>query len=269
MPLPNFFVIGSSRSGTTSLYHHFRQHPQIYVTRVFEPRFFAFEGSSLEFSGPGDELLKKRIVTNLEDYVVLFKDVTDETAIGEVSPAYLSSELAPTRIRHYIPDAKIIAILRNPVERAISSFRFEVLEGLELAPNLETALIREEIRMSNNWSYVYQYRRRGFYYTHMKRYFDIFPHSQIKVFLYEDWQDEVEFLKGVYRFLGVDEAPAMVQNSIRVNSSDAFRFKARGVLQPEFSRALRARLTAEYREEMEKLQELINRDLSKWLQVNV
>lgn len=266
MTLPNFVVIGASRSGTTSLYHHLTQHPQVYVTPVLEPRFFAFEGSSLNFCGPGDELLKKRIVTKLEDYLALFKGVTQETAIGEISPAYLSSTSAPSRIYHYIPHAKIIAVLRNPVERAISSFRLERLEGFEPLIDLAEALEQEETRMRNNWSYVWQYKGRGLYYMHLKRYFDIFPRNQIKVFLYEDWRNGgVELIKSVLQFLQVDETVGIPYSAVRHNSTDTFRFNSRGLERPEVSLELKAKLTEEYREEIEKLGELIDRDLSLWL----
>ena len=165
MRLPNFLVIGAARSGTTSLYYCLQNHPQVYVTPVLEPRFFAFEGEKVDFNGPGDRLLKRRIVTKVEDYAALFDGVIDEIAIGEVSPAYLTSQSAPVRIQHYIPNTKIIAVLRNPVERAISSFRLEVLQGLERAGDFASALQQEDLRMRNNWSYVWQYKRWGFYYT--------------------------------------------------------------------------------------------------------
>jgi len=264
MTLPNFLVIGSARSGTTSLYHHLSEHPQVYVTPVLEPRFFAFEGSRLDFRGPGDHLINDRVITKLEDYAALFAGVAGEIAIGEVSPAYLSSESAPARIRHYIPDAKIIAILRNPVERAISSFRLEVLEGFETITDLAVAIEQEETRMRDNWSYVCQYRRRGLYYTHLKRYFEMFPREQIKIFVYEDWQDGVELLKNVFRFLGVDDTLAMPETTVRYNSTEASRFESRGLAAPEISTGLRAGLTREYRDEIERLQSLIERDLSAW-----
>src|SRR5207237_1012880 len=115
------------------------------------------------------------------------------------------------------------------------------------------------------WSYVWQYKRRGLYYTHLKRYFDRFPREQIKVFLYEDWQAGVDLLKNVLRFLRVDDTVAVPERTVRCNSTDACRFAARGMVRPKFPAELRTRLTGEYREEIEKLQDLIHRDLSAWL----
>jgi hypothetical protein len=266
MTLPNFIVIGASRSGTTSLYHHLSEHPQVYMAPLLDPRFFAFEGDNLDFCGPGDHLLKKRIVTKLEDYLALFRGVTEETAIGEVSPAYLSSASAPTCMRHYVPNVKIIAILRNPVERAISSFRLERLEGFEPLTDLAEAITLEDTRLRNNWSYVWQYKGRGLYYTHLKRYFDVFPREQIKVFLYEDWQcgGGVELLKSILRFLCIDETVGVPESVVRYNSTQVARFKARGLARPDPSLELRARLTEEYRKEIELLEDLIGRDLSVW-----
>jgi hypothetical protein len=266
MVLPNFLVIGASRSGTTSLYHHLARHPQVYVTPVLEPRFFAFEGDSLAFHGPGDELLRERVVTDLSAYAALFAGVNGQIAIGEVSPAYLTSESAPARMKRYVPGAKLIAILRNPVERAISSYRLEVLEGFEAAAQLEEALSREDERRRNHWSYVWQYRRRGLYYTGLRRYFDTFAREQIRVYLYEDWQREegAHLLRDIYRFLGVDDGP--VGPALRLNSTSEARFQRRGRPRPAVSAELKADLLAGYREEIIKLQDLIDRDLSAWLQ---
>lgn len=265
MIFPNFMVIGSSRSGTTSLYHHLREHPQVYVTPVLEPRFFAFEGDNLDYRGPGDHLLRARVITTAADYVALFDDVIAETAVGEVSPAYLSSTSAPHCIRRYVPNAKIIAILRNPVERAISSFRLEQLDGFETALSLDVALDLEEERIRANWSYVWRYRYRGLYYTHLRRYFDLFPRSRIKVLRYEDWDDNngVTLLREVFSFLGVDNK-ALPEHTVRLNSTRVDRFAARGIRRFDPSPELIARLSHLYRDEIDRLEELTDLDFSTW-----
>ncbi len=265
MMFPNFVVIGSSRSGTTSLYHHLMEHPQVYVTPVLEPRFFAFEGDDLDYRGPGDHLLKERVVTTAADYVALFDAVVAEPAVGEISPAYLSSASAPHRIRHYAPNAKIIAILRNPVERAISSFRLEQLDGFETAPSLDVALDLEAQRRRANWSYVWRYGYRGLYYTHLRRYFDLFPRDRIKVLRYEDWDDDdgVTLLREVFGFLGVDDK-VLPERAVRLNSTRADRFAARGIPRFDPSPELRARLARLYWDEIDRLEELTDLDLSTW-----
>ena len=110
----NFLIIGAGKSGTTSLYHYLDQHRQIYMSPMKGPRFFAMEGQEPALTGPQDDVVNSRTITRAEDYVALFRGVTDEKAVGEASDWYLSSVEAPDRIRARIPDAKLIAILRQP-----------------------------------------------------------------------------------------------------------------------------------------------------------
>src|SRR5580765_3646808 len=120
MTLPNFLIIGAGKSGTTALYEYLKQHPQVYMSPVKEPRFFAFEGESVNFGGPWGERLNPEVMAfnSIASYSALFEDVEDETAIGEASPIYLWAAKAAARIHRRVPDARLIAILRDPVERA-------------------------------------------------------------------------------------------------------------------------------------------------------
>src|ERR687894_3261543 len=115
MTMPNFFIIGAQKAGTTSLYYYLKQHPQIYMSPRKEPHFFKGMHSELRKSGRG-----LPPVTDLGDYQALFRGVTDEKAIGEASASYLYSPKAPALIKSSIPDAKLIAVLRNPADRAYS-----------------------------------------------------------------------------------------------------------------------------------------------------
>ena len=101
MTMPNFLIIGAMKSGTTTLYDSLNAHPQIYMSRLKEPHFFSYDGT------------QNFPITNLEDYQALFRGVSNETLIGEASTTYLFNSKAPERIRHYIPQAKLIAILRD------------------------------------------------------------------------------------------------------------------------------------------------------------
>ena len=132
MAMPNFLIIGAAKSGTTALYHSLKQHPQIYMSPVKEPRFFAFEGETPRFCGPGDDRFVRKFVTNFEDYLRLFEAVTDQIAIGEASTVYLTmSETSSRRIRHHLPHAKLIAVLRHPADRAYSQYQVRFSSGLE------------------------------------------------------------------------------------------------------------------------------------------
>ncbi len=265
--LPNFLVIGSSRSGTTSLYHHLGNHPQAYVTPVIEPRFFAFEDSALDFAGPGDHLLRHRVIERWDDYIDLFSAAQGQRAVGEVSPAYLCSADAARRIHRRVPGARILAILRNPVERAVSSFCLERLDGFEPEDSLRAAIGKEESRREANWSYVWRYHHRGLYHRHLRRYFDLFPREQIGVWLYEDWEPDSgrTLLEAVFAFLGLEPHLGVPDEVVRLNTTRPDRFRARGLQRPEPSADDLAWLTELYREDIERLEVLLGRDLSHWL----
>jgi hypothetical protein len=299
MKMPNFLIIGASKSGTTSLYSYLRQHPEVYMSPIKEPRFFAFENDKLAFNGPHDKRLKSEIITNIEDYRALFKAVNYEKAIGEVSPVYLYSTKAPHRIKHYIPGAKLIAVLRNPTERAYSSFLAEVRDGREPLDDFSKAIEDEDRRIRNKWSYVWHYTKRGFYHAQLKRYFNMFDRDQIKVYLYEEWKaDNSSILRNIFRFLHVDET-FKPDISINYNASLIPRVKfiykiienasrptsvlkkilpsrlchktidtimRKNLVKPELSSDIRKNLIHVYREDILKLQDLIERDLSAWLE---
>ena len=128
--LPSFLIIGAAKAGTTSLWDFLKAHPQVYMPDIKETNFFALEGTRADFKGPGDdECLNRLAVTDLESYERLFEGVTDQVAIGEASPLYLYHPEAPRRIKALIPHTRIVAILRNPTDRAFSSFMHLVRDG--------------------------------------------------------------------------------------------------------------------------------------------
>lgn len=304
MTLPNFLIIGAMKSGTTSLYHYLGQHPQIYMSRIKEPNFFALEGSNLDFDGAeGKEQIqrwvKRESVTSIEEYRALFRGAVNATAIGEASPMYLYSPEAPHRIRYYVPEAKLITILRNPVERAYSAFLYLTRDGREPLSEFSQALQVEECRMRNNWEWIWHYRHLGFYYAQLKRYFDVFDRNQIKVYLYEDLRVGLpRVVQDIFRFLEVDEA-FVPDTSLRHNVSGSpkngllprlifRRNRIKAILRPLFPQVLRQRISESlrsqylveapplapevrrelleaYRDDVLRLESLIERDLSEWL----
>jgi hypothetical protein len=223
--MPNFLIIGAAKSGTTALYYYLKQHPQIYMSPVKEPRFFAYEGEQWAFCGPGDQRIIDSSITDIHSYQLLFRDVSNETAIGEASPVYLCSPKAAERIQCYIPDVKLIAILRNPVDRAYSHFMHHIRDNYEPLDDFGKALEEEERRIRGNWEFTWHYKQCGFYYTQLKRYFDIFPRSQIRVYLYEDFDgNPTGVLHDIFRFLGV-QATFIPNMSVRYNVSGLPRNK--------------------------------------------
>jgi len=263
MPIPNFLVIGAAKAGSTSLYAYLNQHPQIYMSPLKEANFFAVEGEKLAFCGPGDQdYINRFSITDIKEYCDLFQKVSDEIAIGEVSPLYLYSSKAPERIQHYIPDAKLIAVLRNPVARAYSAFLHLVRDRREPLRDFAQALQEESARIANHWEFIWHYQQAGFYYVQLQRYFARFSPEQISVYLFEDFNlKPVEMLQDVFRFLGVDET-FMTDASMKHNAS----VMPGNLSKPPLTIEVRQQLIGVYREDIYRLQELIQRDLSHWLE---
>jgi hypothetical protein len=262
MVMPNFLIIGAAKAGTTSLYHYLNQHPQIYMSPIKETNFFALAGKQLDFRGPGDqEYINRFSITTMEAYQAQFQGVTHELAIGEASPLYLYEPETPYRIQHCLPNVKLIAILRHPVERAYSAFLHLTRDGREESATFAQALEQEQARIRNRWEHIWHYKQMGFYYEQLKRYYDCFAPNQIKVYLYDTLKSKPhKVMQDIFRFLNVDEA-VVPDVSVKYNISNMPRTNL-PPLQPEVHRQL-PRL---YREDLLKLQDLIQMDLSHWLE---
>jgi len=201
--LPNFLIIGAASCGTTSLYHYLEQHPQIFMSSQKETRFFAFEGQKPDFKGPNDK--RFTIVTDIKTYLSRFNGVSNEVAVGEASTNYLYSVDAPKRIHHHIPKVKLVAILRDPVERAYSNYLNAKKFGE--TKNFTDSLKAEPERISKNWSWFWHYKNKGFYYKQLKRYYELFDKSQLEIFRYEDFRHKpLKTMKEIFSFLNVDES---------------------------------------------------------------
>ena len=296
--MPNFLIIGAAKSGTSALYHYLKQHPQIYMSPIKEPYFFAFEGEKLNYKGPG-VAINDSSITDIESYRSLFKGVSDEVAIGEASTLYLYVPKASTLIQHYVPNIKLIVILRNPVDRAYSSFMHLIRDEREPITDFAQALKAEESRIKDNWGFLWRYQDFGFYSVQLERYFEKFDRSQIKVFLYDDFKREpITVLQEICSFLNVDQnfmpdmsvkrnvggvpknkllqkflkkKPGPVKNLLKKFIPYTVGDKIRGYLisknlaKTELQPELRSQLVEVYRQDILKLQDLIEQDLSKWL----
>ncbi len=264
MSLPNFIILGAAKAGTTALYYYLMQHPQIHVTPLKETNFFALEGQPLDFRGPGDEEYVNRLsITRLEDYKEQYRWSGGRTAIGEASPLYLYSPRAVERIRHYVPDAKLIAILRNPVDRAFSAFLHLVRDDREPFSDFRQGLAAELERIAAHWEHIWHYKSLGLYHEQLRRYYDAFPAEQIKVFLYKDLRTDPEaMVREMFDFLGVD--PSFVPDMTERHNVTRLPPGKKPVLLPE----VRAELRNFFREDALRLQDLIGRDVSHWLQTS-
>jgi hypothetical protein len=223
-------------------------------------------------------------VSDPRQYVALFAGLDGERAVGEASTAYLQSPVAAQRIRRNVPEARIVALLRDPVERAHSHYWFARSLGNEPAPTFELALAREETQGKAGPGL--RHRQIGLYFQHLTRYFELFPRDQIKVCLYEDWrQSPHALLSDLYGFLDVasDFVPAVRERNVtvtprvsrlhhlairsgnpRIRALDR-RLNVPARARPAMNAETRARLRESYRGDIERLQELIDRDLGPWM----
>lgn len=313
MIMPNFLIVGAPKSGTTSLYQYLKQHPQIYLSALKEPAFFAFEGMNLDYSGspfaqgvgnrPADSLkwYQERVsaaITSLEDYQALFEQATDEIAIGEASPGYMYFSRSAERILNYLPEVKLIAILRQPADRAYSGLVHRAQFGLDPEADFAKILEQEDYTIDDEWWGFNHAIRIGFYYKQLKRYFDRFDPSQIRVYLYEDLQtNALGLAQDLFEFLGVDSTfkpdiskkylvsalpknklwhqlltkPNPIKGMVKKLLPESLRqplgknLIQKNLGKPPKQQEVRQKLTEIYREDILQLQDLIGRDLSPWL----
>lgn len=180
--LPNFLGIGAQRSGTTWLYECLREHPDVFVSPQKEISFF-------------DTHYEK----GLGWYEGFFDGCNGERRIGEFTPSYLSSEAAPGLMKQAVPDALLIACLRNPIDRAYSGYGL-VVRGQTYSTS---RMSFEEALEARPEDFI----GRGLYFHQLQRYLALFPWERTLVLVYDDLlQDPLSFIQRVYTFLGVDPA---------------------------------------------------------------
>ena len=298
--LPNFLIVGAARSGTSSLHSYLRQHPEIYMPTLKEPKFMTAQFLKFPFSGPGDNRVERDIIKDFNGYKKLFEDLGDKKAIGEASADNLYFYEGAIRcIKKYLGDVKIIIILRNPIERAFSSYLRLSQASREKLP-FEDALEEENKRREINWEFIWHYTAVGLYYKQVNAYMENF--EQVKIYLCEDLEkNPIGLAKDMFGYLEVN--PSFLPDvRIRYGFSDIsrnkyfkflteknalksvveqsinklppwgkeklyqmhYRLKAK-YIRPQLKRRTKEKLKNFYREDMLKLQELIKRDLSGWL----
>lgn len=300
---PNFFIVGVPKAATTTLYAGLQQHPQVFTSPRKEPHYLALNGARfISIDGYVNHIRTIRThplpVHREQNYRALFEDVEDEPAVGEASTLYLYGKLTPERIAERYPKARVIAILRHPVDRAYSQFLHHVRDTHEWTDDFEEAFRREEVRLDRGP--FWHYRRMGYYHRQLLRYYERMDSAQIRVFLFEDLVTDLPTVyRHVYRFIGVDETfePELVGRSnvtgvprnklLHEVLSLPWRFPAlreivrripkpirrfvssirgRNLEKPVLDPEIRRRLTAEYYEEdLSRLQELLGRDLHSWI----
>lgn len=205
MALPNLFVIGAPKCGTTSLHHYLDQHPQIAMSVVKEPKYFLADGVRPAHRGPGDERACRRYVVDRTAYEALFQYPAGPLAYaGESTPYYLWAPGAAARIRRLVPEARLVAVLREPTVRAYSNWADLREQGRETL-TFADALAAEERRQAEDWEPFWCYRSLGLYGQQLSRLLSVFPSRQVKVVLSEELSESPRrVMDDVFGFLGLD-----------------------------------------------------------------
>lgn len=272
--LPTFFLIGANKAGTTSLHRYLAAHPAVFMSSPKEPEYFALRGLDV---GERPDRRGPRRITTAAEYEALFDAVDGETAVGEASTVYLRSRRAAEGVHAAVPDARIVAVLRDPIERARSAHAMYVRKGFEPLTSFDEAVEAELAGADGDWRH---YVKLGEYHEGLVRWFDRFDRDRIRIHLFDDLgADPLALVRDLYEFLQVD--PSFTPDvSRRYNVDPTRQSTVRRLTKAVLRRrrptpapvraeppslAMRARLAERYQPGVAALEQLIDRDLSTWL----
>jgi hypothetical protein len=295
MRMPNLFIAGAPRCGTSSIFTYLNEHPQVFMSSVKEPAFF---GSDLHFPH------RRTPRMHFRDYMSLFVTATREPIDGEASTCYFYSHAAAQEIAEFNPNAKVIIMLRSPVEMMVSLHNYLYCVGKENLADFGAALDAEDARRRGERlppglkiTESLSYRAIASYGSHLKRFFDVFGRARVHVVIFDDFAAQpAKVFREVLLFLGID--PNHHPTFARINSSPhirnltvhrllngapirfieqlapraltssvhhrARRWNTTFSPPPPLSDELRQRLQSELAPELAKVASLLGRDLSPW-----
>ncbi|GAA2483127.1 sulfotransferase domain-containing protein [Winogradskya humida] len=203
MPLPDFLIAGVPKAGTTALHAALVRHPGLFLPAVKEPKFFLSDGRPPATGGPGDVQTYQEHVWRRAGYEKLFEPAPAGALLGEATPFYLYDHAAHDRIHALVPDAKLILLLRDPVDRAHSNWTHLWNAGLEPEADFLTACRAEEARRAAGWADFWHYVSLGLYGRQVQHLYKVFDREQVLLLRYRDLKDApAETLDRVCAFLG-------------------------------------------------------------------
>jgi len=293
---PNLYIIGAAKSGTTSLQRYLSKHREVFFCKPKEPRFFSSKFTHFPHHGLGDDIADHFTVQEMGKYIDLFKDVTSEKIIGEASVDYLYYYRAAEEIKKFSPDAKIIILLRNPVDRAFSAYVHLKSAGRE-SLSFEEGLKQEKNRMDDNFEFIWFYKDVGKYYQQVKTYLEVFGEENTFIILFDEMKKDIKnIMKKIMLFLNIKPDINLVE-PIKYNLSGipknktvdrifknrqlqnlvkeifpsqmirkmGYKILEKNLKKPILAEKARLELTDYFAKDIIKLQDLIGRDLSRWL----
>jgi hypothetical protein len=207
----NLFIVGAAKCGTTSLYEYLSYHPDIFMSPVKEPHFFAInvanKNKELYLPPSRGEKYHTKIIRDINVYNSLFEGGNDCAILGEASPSYLWDKTAAEKIYQYNKEAKIIILLREPIKRLVSQYQMAQSLGITHKGSFLDMIRYEYSKEEKIWGIDHIYIDLGFYYQQISRYSNLFPETQIMIIKFEDLIKRKELcLKRIFQFLEVSDS---------------------------------------------------------------
>ena len=298
---PDFFIVGAPKAGTTALHGALSRHPGLQLSEVKEPKYFMCgDAPPPLYLGPGDAHSRREWVWRRDHYLALFADAPPDVLVGESTPLYLDDPAALLRIQAVKPDARLIAVLRDPVDRAYSNWMHLWSDGLEPESDFVTAVAMEDARRRRGWAPFWRYRSLGLYGHQLAHARTLFAPEQIHVLRYRDLvEDPQRTLTGVWDFLGVPPGPLpeVPNDNVKPFVPDTFRsrtlarvvragamvgslappefwrsvekrmltaLQSKGERRPSLNPEQRKQVQGYFLDDLELLEQLTGRDFSDW-----
>ncbi|WP_134766611.1 sulfotransferase [Nocardioides sp. 1609] len=206
-PRPDFLIIGAPKAGTTALHAALAQHPDVFVSNPKEPKYWLCDDAPPpHWTGPGDRHSQQEWIWRADRYADLFRGARDDQVRGESTPFYLWSRSAHRRIGEALPDVRLIAVVRDPVDRAYSNWMHLWSDGLERERDFVKAFAAQDQRVAEGYAPFWRYRELGLYGDQLAHLHQHVDPRQVLVMRYRDIVDEpAAAVDRACRHLGIRE----------------------------------------------------------------
>jgi hypothetical protein len=236
--LPDFLVVGAPKAGSTAVHQALVQHPRLFLSNPKEPKYFLTGDQKPERRtqrGPGDAHSAQEWIWERDRYERLFDAAPGDTLRGESTPFYLWDKAAHRRIYDAVPHAKLIAIIRDPVDRAYSNWTHLRSDGLEPEADFLAACRLEPKRVAAGYAPFWRYLELGRYGEQLEHLFSVFPREQVHVLRYKELIDQPQAtLDAIFGFLGAEAGLVT-----RIPASNTSGWAGPGALNTALRRSIR------------------------------
>ncbi len=206
---PNLFIVGAAKAGTTSLYEYLTKSDEVFMSPVKEPHYFSKVQETKKFQPKKYKTGQKYhsiVIDDENEYLSLFNGSENFKYIGEASPSYLYDTHSAKLIREKSVDAKIIIVLRNPIDRAYSHYLMDYREGIQTL-TFDKAIKEDLNQKKKGWGVSHLYIELGMYYEQVKQYLDLFEKENLLILEFSELQNDLNLsLKRISQFLNISDS---------------------------------------------------------------